>query len=350
MCLTNEEIKKIKKELEECKKPLFFFHDDPDGLCSFLQFYRYKREGKGIIVKSNPVIDEKFIRKVKEYGPDKIFILDIAVVEQEFIDSVKQRVVWIDHHTVLKRSNVLYFNPRKNSPKSNPPVSYICNKVINDDFWIALAGFTGDWYFPENIGFFMKKFPDLLSESITKPEDALYNSRLGLLTRVFAFILKGTTHEAMKAVKVLTRIKDYNEILNQTTSQGRFIWKRYMKINKEYEALLKDALKNTKNSILVYKYDDNKMSFTGDLANELQYRFPEKVIIVCRRKSGEMKCSLRSKDLVLPEIIQKALNGLEGRGGGHEHASGLVVKEENFGRFIENFKKEAESLSIGKNN
>ena len=344
MCLSNEEIEKIREELDSCKKPLFFFHDDPDGVCSFLQFYRYKREGKGVIVKSNPVIDEKFIRKVEEYNPDKIFVLDIAVVEQEFIDSVKQKIIWIDHHQPLKRSNVSYFNPRNNDIKSNPPVSYICNRVVENDDWIALVGFTGDWYFPKDIERFKEKYPDLLPENIEKPEDALYTTRLGVLTRVFAFILKGTTSEAMKSVKILTRIDNYNEILRQTTSKGRFIWKRYEKIKKEYEELLKEALKNTEDNLIVFSYDDNKMSFTGDLANELQYKFPEKIIIVCRRKSGEMKCSLRSKNHILPDIINKSLHNIEGRGGGHEHASGAVIKQEDFAEFIENFKKEIKAL------
>ena len=90
MPLTDEQVKQIKEELDNCKNPLFFFHDDPDGLCSFLQFYRYKKEGNGVIVKrATPQVDEQFLPKVKEYSPDKIFILDLAVVDQGFIDGVK---------------------------------------------------------------------------------------------------------------------------------------------------------------------------------------------------------------------------------------------------------------------
>ena len=116
--LKEKHIKKLRKELE-CTRPLYFFHDDPDGLCSFLLLYRHIKEGKGVIIKSSPRIDEKYLRKVEEYQPDKVFILDLAVVEQEFIDKVKVPIIWIDHHEPLERTKVKYFNPRVKNPKNN---------------------------------------------------------------------------------------------------------------------------------------------------------------------------------------------------------------------------------------
>ena len=91
--LTKKQINDIREELNSCKNPLFFFHDDPDGLCSFLLLYRFINEGKGVIVKAAPRLDDKFLRKVEEYAPDKIFVLDIAIVEQSFIDNAKVPVI-----------------------------------------------------------------------------------------------------------------------------------------------------------------------------------------------------------------------------------------------------------------
>jgi len=51
-----------------------------------------------------------------------------------------------------------------------------------------------------------------------------------------------------------------------------------------------------------------------------------------------MKLSLRSSDYNLPPMLQKALDGCEGYGGGHEHASGANVKADDFPRFLEQFK------------
>ena len=110
--LTNEQIKHFKEELNTARNPLFFFDDDPDGLCSFLLLYKMNREGRGMAVKSIPVVDTKFLRKVEEVHPDKIFILDMPIVEQEFIDKAKTPIFWLDHHPPLERNNVTYFNPR----------------------------------------------------------------------------------------------------------------------------------------------------------------------------------------------------------------------------------------------
>ena len=94
MALSKNQIHQIRESLDSCKNPLFFFDDDQDGLCSFLQLYRYKGEGKGIIVKTTPKLGALFARKVEEYHPDKIFILDLAAVEQEFLDGIKVPVIW----------------------------------------------------------------------------------------------------------------------------------------------------------------------------------------------------------------------------------------------------------------
>ena len=82
------------------------------------------------------------------------------------------------------------------------------------------------------------------------------------------------------------------------------------------------------------------MSFTGDLSNELLFRFPKRVILVGREKNGEVKLSLRSGPKIkLSEILEKALVGIDGYGGGHEYACGACVKSEDFKRFVSNLKK-----------
>ncbi len=89
--------------------------------------------------------------------------------------------------------------------------------------------------------------------------------------------------------------------------------------------------------MLVYTYTDDKMSFTGDLSNELVYLFPKKVIIIARSKSGEMKCSLRSATVKVLPILQKALEGVEGYGGGHDLACGACINKRDWEQFLKNF-------------
>jgi single-stranded DNA-specific DHH superfamily exonuclease len=339
--LTEKQINEIREELDNCKKPLFFFHDDPDGLCSFLLLYRYKMEGKGVIVKSVPKLDEKFIRKVDEYDPDKIFILDLAMVDQDFIDTVKRPVVWIDHHEPLERHNVKIFNPRIAKKSDNTPVTHTCYQVAKQDMWIAMCGCIGDWYIPPFLNGFKKEYPKLIEIDTDDPGEILFNTKLGMLVRIISFVLKGKTSDVLKCIKIFTRIESPYEILNQETSKGRFIFKRYEKINANYEELLNKAIKNvSKDKLLVFSYEENKMSFTGDLSNELLHRFPDKLIIIAREKEDEMRMSLRSKHKQLPPVLNKALEGVEGYGGGHEYACGACVKKKDFKKFTDALSKE----------
>jgi nanoRNase/pAp phosphatase (c-di-AMP/oligoRNAs hydrolase) len=101
--------------------------------------------------------------------------------------------------------------------------------------------------------------------------------------------------------------------------------------------LLKDVLKTaekTKDNLVIFTYKDDKTSFTSDLSNEAIYRHPDKIILIAREKNDEMKCSLRSSKTILPPLIEKALVGLDGYGGGHENACGLNIKSHHFDEFV----------------
>lgn len=341
MALSKIEIQQLRDHLDSCKKPLFFFDDDQDGLCSFLQLYRYKKEGKGIIVKTTPKLGTVFVKKVQEFQPDKIFILDLAVVEQDFLDEMKVPVIWIDHHGPFERSNVKYFNPRISNREDNHPTSYMCHQIAMRDLWIAAVGCIADWFMPPFIREFQQKFPDLIDKPYKTPGDILYNSKLGHLIRIFSFVLKGRTDDVMKSIKVLTRIESPYEILNQETAQGRLIHKRYEQANKIYEPLIKDVLmtvEKTDDKFVFFTYKDDKTSFTSDLSNEAIYRHPDRIILIAREKNDEMKCSLRSGKIILPPLIEKSLAGLDGYGGGHELACGLNIKSHHFEEFVKRFK------------
>ncbi len=342
MALSAAQLKQARELLDSCKRPLFFFDDDQDGLCSFLQLYRYKKEGKGVIVKTTPKIDSVFVKKAEEYGPDKIFILDMAVVEQDFLDAMKVPVVWIDHHGPFKRNNVKYFNPRVSNPQDNHPTSYLCYQIVGEDLWIACVGCVADWFIPPFIKDFRNDFPDLIDKDYHAPGDILYNSKLGRLIRIFSFALKGKINDVNKCINIFTRITSPYEILEQKTAQGKFIYKKYEQVNKLYEPLIKevmDTAKKTSEKLLLFNYQDDRSSFTSDLSNEAIYRCPDKIILIAREKNGEMKCSLRSSKQILPPLIEKALAGLDGYGGGHEHACGLSIKKEHFKEFVSRLKK-----------
>src|SRR3989338_1955064 len=342
MALSKAQAHQIKDNLDNCKRPLFFFDDDQDGLCSYLQLYRYKQEGRGIIVKTTPKIGSLFVRKVSEYQPDKVFVLDIADVQQDFLDEMKVPVIWIDHHGPFERNNVKYFNPRVSNFEDNHPTSYLCYQAVQQDLWLATVGCIADWFMPPFIEELKEKYPDMIGEQHKTVVDILYNTKLGHLIRVVSFILKGKNDDVHKSIKVMEKIASPYEVLNQETAQGRFLYKRYEQANKLFEPLQKEimaAAGHSNDKLVVYTYKDDKTSFTSDLSNEAVYRFPDKIIIVAREKNNEMKCSLRSTKISLPPLIEKALAGLGGYGGGHENACGLNVKSSDFEEFLRRFKE-----------
>jgi len=337
--LPEKQYQQIRDELKNCKNPLFFYDDDPDGLCSFLLLYRYIKEGRGIAVKTHPTLDARSAPKIVECNADKVFVLDVAHLEQDFIDASPVPVIWIDHHGPFDRHNVKYFNPRLIKKDANFPTTYLCYKVTQQDLWIAMVGCIADMHLPDFFHAFSEQYPAMLN-SQKDVQDIYFNSDVGKLIKTFSFCLKGRTDDVKKNLSALTKINEPEEILNQTTAAGKFIFKQYAKTNKMYESLLNDALSYPSDKkMIVYSYTDEKMSFTGDLANELLYKFPKKIILIGRRKGDEVRMSIRSKGIMIPLLLEKALIGLEGYGGGHEYACGANVKAHDFSEFVERFEK-----------
>jgi len=343
MVLTDKQCKEIRKQLDNCKRPLFFFDDDPDGMSSFILLYKYKGEGKGLPVKSAPIVDEKFIYRVEEYQPDLVVIVDVPMVDQDFLDAVKVPVLWIDHHGPYERQKVKYYNPRVNDPKDNSSTAINCYKIANNkkDLWIGMVGGVGDWQLPYFTKEFANLYPDFLDKDVKRPEDALFDSKLGKLIKMVSFMLKGRMSDVMKCIKILTRVEHPNEIFKGETPRAKFLLKHISSIYDRYDDLLRKAKrKKTKSEILKFTYTDSNMSFTKELSNELLYLYPDKLIVVGRIKGGDVKLSTRTSKRMLPPLIEGALEGVEGYGGGHEHACGACVKEDDFDQFLKQLKEQ----------
>lgn len=339
--LNPAQIALLQEELNTAKNPLFIYDSDADGLCSFLLLYRVNREGKGIRITNTSKIDEQLVRKIQEMSPDKIFVLDIPIIEQQFVDAVKVPIFWIDHHQPQQIKNVNYFNPRLKDPDAYVPTTRMAYQVSQneDDIWIAAAGCLADWHMPDFINSFIEKFPELLAKK-TDLATALYKHQVGKLVKLFFFLQKGPTHDVKKSIQVLSKIKSPQEIFQEESSAGKFLHKRFVKVNAKYEEVLVEAKKNiSKSKIILFTYNSTQWSFTANIANELSALYPKKVIIIAREKSGSMKCSIRAQ-FPIAGALEKALVGIEGHGGGHPNACGAVIKQEDWPRFLENFKEE----------
>ena len=340
--ITEKEIAKIKELLDNTHRPLIFFDDDPDGLCSFLMIYKYIGDGRGIPIKTSPDLSAQYLNIVNDYGPDRIIILDKPLVSNEFITKTKVPILWIDHHPIPEESKkVDYFNPLKSDETDNSPTSYWIYKIINDPkyMWLGMIGTVSDWFIPDFSKEFSEENKEYFDDKITSQSQALFETKIGRLGKIFYYCLKGTSTKVKSCIKILTRINTPYEILDETTAQGKFIMKHAKKLDERYEVLLKNV--NEKNKDFVeFNYNDQKMSFTAMYSNELQHRYPNKFIIVAREKNGYMHCSLRSQTHDVRALLDKIIKEFaEGYGGGHMHACGANVKEEDFGKFLDGLRK-----------
>jgi hypothetical protein len=217
--LTKKQVSEIREHLEKAQNPVFFFDNDPDGMCSFLILQRFIGRGKGVSIKSFPELDESYFRKVTELGADYIFILDKPLVSKEFFDRAKEMnlpVVWIDHHDVQNEipSFVSYYNPIFNKRKSGEPVTALCYEVTKNkkDIWLAVTGCISDRFYPKFYPQFKKKFPELAINS-NDAFEILYKSEIGKLARILNHGLKDKTTSVIQMLKFMMKVKTPNEVL-----------------------------------------------------------------------------------------------------------------------------------------
>lgn len=153
---------------------------------------------------------------------------------------------------------------------------------------------------------------------------------------------KGKSSEVKKAVDAAFKVENPEEIFSQSSEAGKIIWKKAQKQKKEYEALLKEARISAKEEekLLIFIYPSTQTSYTTELANQLIYENPHKLLIVGRTKGGDVKASFRSTKLNIPPILEKALVNVKGYGGGHKHSCGGAIAEEDFETFLDNIRAE----------
>lgn len=329
----------IKEHLEKAQNPLFFFDDDDDGLTSFLILRRFLGRGRGVSIKSFPDLNASYHRKIQELKPDYVFILDKPAVSQEFFNKVKQDnipIVWIDHHNVEKPldQDIHYYNTYHNENK-NEPVCYLCYKIANkkEDIWLAVIGCISDCFMPDFYLEFYEKYPGLGKKEPKEAFDLLYNTEIGKIARILDFALKDTTTNVVNMIRFLMNIQNPYDILEENFKTKQIL-ARFEQIDSKYQALMEKARKFAGKKMIYFQYGGN-LSLSSNLANQLTFEFPDKVIFVVYLRGDIANISIRGK-INVRDITIKALEGIEGAtGGGHEHATGARMSVSDLPRFRE---------------
>jgi len=351
--LTLKQIKEIREHLEKAQNPVFFFDNDPDGLCSFLLLQRYLGRGKGVPIKSFPGMNSSYFRKVSEFNADYIFILDKPVVDKSFFEEVEKinvPVVWIDHHEVDMKDIpdfVYYYNPLltgysddnfSREQKTGEPVTTLCYQITQrkEDLWIAVVGSIADKFVPDFYSEFRKQYLDL-SIKTDNAFDILYKTPTGRIVQLLSFGLKDRVTNVINMLKFLINAETPYEVLEECP-KNYTMHKRFEDINRKYVKLIEKA-KSIADSekVLFFQYGGD-MSVSSDLANELSYIFPKKIVVVIYVTGVKANVSVRGKKI--REITLKAIEDLEdARGGGHEDAVGARIKIDDLEIFREKFEE-----------
>ena len=339
--LTEKQVEEIREHLDKAQNPLFFFDNDQDGLCSFLLLRRSFEKGKGVPVKNTPMGKEYF-RRVNEFEPDYIFILDQPVVSKEFFEEVEKinlPVVWIDHHEYGEKipGFVSYYNPLLNKEKTSEPVTALCYQVSREkSSWLGVVGCIADKFVPDFYDDFLKEYRELGIKS-EKAFEILYNSDIGKIAQILGNGLKDKTTNVMAMIRFLIKVKSPHEVLEES-KENQVFYKRSNDLKSKLDDLYDKAKSHlTDSNVLFFKYA-GEMSMSADLANRLSYNHPKKISVVCRIKGDRSSISVRGKNI--KEKFLKIIEEFDDAGGGgHDDAIGLQMNTKDLDPFHDKLKE-----------
>jgi single-stranded DNA-specific DHH superfamily exonuclease len=344
--LTEKQVEEIREHLDRAQNPVFFFDNDVDGLCSFLILQRSSEKGKGVAIKSFPDLSVENFRKVQELGSDYIFVLDKPLISKEFFEEANRHnvpIVWIDHHDIktFVPEEVNYYNSFLNK-LGNSATTSLCYQVSRkkEDLWLATIGSISDRFMPEFYSEFKDKYPDLAIDA----EDAFdvnYKSKVGKIVRILSFALKDRTTNVVSMIRFLMKVKSPYEVLEESKG-NQTMHERFNEINSKYQKLIEKAerIENSE-KLLFFKYSGD-LSISSDVANELNFKFPDRIIVVAFISGMKVNISARGKNV--RKIILESIKDLKNStGGGHKDAVGAKVMVND----LEDFKKRVEEIVEG---
>lgn len=343
--LKEQEINEIREILENSSNPLFFFDNDQDGLVSYLLFKRYYEKGIGIAVKVSPM-EAEYSRRITEFNPDCIFILDQPEISDEFFSELQQTnlpIIWIDHHDIdfsKIPSFIKYYNPIKDNKLNEPTCSLVYSVVNNKkDSWLAVAGCVADRFCPDFYSEFLKEYPDLGIKSKDAFE-IFYCSEIGKLSQILGAGLKDKTSNVVKMMKILSKVKSPYEILEENKENSVF-QERFKSLDIKIKKLMEKAKREiNEDKVFLFRYS-GETSMSADIANRLIYSYPNKIIIVAYLKGSRVNLSLRGKGV--RNLVLRVLKDFDNsKGGGHEDAAGCQIDSDKLENLVAKIKEIAE--------
>ncbi|MFB6246923.1 MAG: DHHA1 domain-containing protein [Candidatus Pacearchaeota archaeon] len=349
--IKQEILKELNNSLESSQNPMFFFDNDPDGLCSTMILQRKIRRGNAFPVKGSP-LNDGYMEKIEQNDPDCIFVLDVPVINQSFFDAIEQKnipLVWIDHHKASEEEVkempkfVEYINPFRDysGPSATTYISYMVSRE-EKDLWLGVVGCIADRFLPDYYDKFRELYPDLAINS-KDPFEIYYNSEIGKLAQMLNHGLKDRTSNVMKMLSFLKKAKSPYEVLEEK-EENLEMHQKYREVVKRYEKIISKAKEEIDESadLIFFEYGGDT-SMSSEISNRLQYKNPEKVIFVAYI-SNESFANVSGRGKNVKKILETAFEEAsfeDSSGGGHDQAVGAKIRKED----LEDFKEKVREIS-----
>ena len=314
--MLDREFKYFIDRIRESYRILVFYHYDLDGLISAILIEKFLKN-KDIEFKPSTLNLNNFKSSyLDEY--DLIIFLDLAT-SYKFLG---EKVFIFDHHEIEEKYkrylNVI--NPKKYNKEVCYPTSKIVYDLIKDESFLHLflIGFISDGCESED---FLKKFEEKYKTS----RKVLFN----IVKYLEAYlVLKG-----YKGSEYLFNFLKFDYSFESLKRKYYYFRQYYIKLMEEVNRLVEgvDEIGN-----LVFLEVNSKIpAILSYLANFLQDKYKDKIIIVYSKKNSEYVFSARSpKQINLMEVFEKVKKEIEVSFGGHKSALGGRVKNINKLKFL----------------
>lgn len=314
-------------------KTVVLHHSDADGLCSAAILMRHL-DSRGVetesIISADPVIHTNLFNEIENENPENLILLDLGGEAGPSIRrlSKKMNVLVIDHHQIFENDfgGADFLNPHlfELPDESVAPTSYLVYKTVGNLDWISAIGVVADRGEKPCSGFL---------DDVRERYDADFEKLVNLLDSADA---AKKSKEALQLLLKAEKPEDLleNDRLEQYESLVSLEVRQIIKAHEEEGKWLSD-------DVFFYEISSD-FEIKGNISNQLQEIYPDKVIIVGEIEGDSFNLSFRTerKDVDFPKAIKASIEGMEeATGGGHAGAAGAKVPLENKKEFLEKFIK-----------
>ncbi len=322
-----------------------FYHLDTDGIVSATLLTNVLKIMKKEVYSYRPTNYEDYEKMdMSEYSKN-IVVCDMQIREDQLPLFKDKNLCIIDHHQLLKSSEIAYANPKLWGDNTYTPCSLVVYKIFEGEIknldWLAAIGLIGDSGGKENNDF-VNKTADKYRIKLGTDEFMYDNdfgsaaSMIGSMTTVYG------REGADEALGILLSINSIAEVLNNQ----KFIYAD-KKVKNELQKLEKDFEDNAEHNGKVYFYelDPKKKKYSSTLVTELSFnkKYYGSILVFMTKINARMtRLNMRANgvEIKLPVILKSIFEQMKGEGGGHDKASGGLIASKDTARFKELFLKE----------